>query len=128
VKLSGLVTRAYPDRVPPRLLRSWAQVLLDGFGPDRMMFGSDWPVCTLSPCSQVPPPGSTSCLKKAKTRIRPNGSVFHRGRERDFWRNVRTHPLHDPVAYKRREVGLHYLTGEPRNSRSTRSVSAEAPT
>jgi L-fuconolactonase len=21
---------------------------LDGFGPDRMMFGSDWPVCTLT--------------------------------------------------------------------------------
>jgi alkylation response protein AidB-like acyl-CoA dehydrogenase len=29
-----------------------------------------------------------------------------------FWRNVRTHTLHDPVAYKRREVGLHYLTGQ----------------
>ncbi|MGD0557962.1 MAG: acyl-CoA dehydrogenase family protein [Streptosporangiaceae bacterium] len=28
-----------------------------------------------------------------------------------FWRDVRTHTLHDPVAYKRREVGLHYLTG-----------------
>ncbi|QSE79945.1 acyl-CoA dehydrogenase family protein [Rhodococcus koreensis] len=29
-----------------------------------------------------------------------------------FWRNVRTHTLHDPVAYKRREVGGHLLTGE----------------
>jgi alkylation response protein AidB-like acyl-CoA dehydrogenase len=29
-----------------------------------------------------------------------------------FWRNVRTHTLHDPVAYKRREVGAHLLTGE----------------
>ncbi|ATY95097.1 acyl-CoA dehydrogenase family protein [Streptomyces bacillaris] len=29
-----------------------------------------------------------------------------------FWRNVRTHTLHDPVAYKRREVGRHVLTGE----------------
>jgi L-fuconolactonase len=48
VKLSGLVTRGYPDRVAPRLLRSWAQTLLDGFGPGRMMFGSDWPVCTLT--------------------------------------------------------------------------------
>ncbi|WP_037344455.1 acyl-CoA dehydrogenase family protein [Sciscionella sediminilitoris] len=28
-----------------------------------------------------------------------------------FWRNVRTHTLHDPVAYKRRELGAHYLTG-----------------
>jgi alkylation response protein AidB-like acyl-CoA dehydrogenase len=29
-----------------------------------------------------------------------------------FWRNVRTHTLHDPVAYKRHEVGEHYLTGK----------------
>ncbi|MFD0425814.1 acyl-CoA dehydrogenase family protein [Streptomyces parvus] len=29
-----------------------------------------------------------------------------------FWRNVRTHTLHDPVAYKRREVGRHVLIGE----------------
>lgn len=28
-----------------------------------------------------------------------------------FWRNVRTHTLHDPVTYKRREVGDHYLNG-----------------
>ncbi|SDG62048.1 acyl-CoA dehydrogenase family protein [Pseudonocardia oroxyli] len=29
-----------------------------------------------------------------------------------FWRNVRTHTLHDPVAYKRREVGALVLTDE----------------
>ncbi|GAY08200.1 acyl-CoA dehydrogenase family protein [Pseudonocardia sp. N23] len=29
-----------------------------------------------------------------------------------FWRNVRTHTLHDPVAYKRREVGAHLLRDE----------------
>jgi alkylation response protein AidB-like acyl-CoA dehydrogenase len=29
-----------------------------------------------------------------------------------FWRNVRTHTLHDPVAYKRREVGRWVLTAE----------------
>ncbi|MFI8993102.1 acyl-CoA dehydrogenase family protein [Streptomyces sp. NPDC053542] len=29
-----------------------------------------------------------------------------------FWRNIRTHTLHDPVAYKRREVGRFVLTGE----------------
>lgn len=28
-----------------------------------------------------------------------------------FWRNVRTHTLHDPVAYKKREVGDHFLNG-----------------
>lgn len=29
-----------------------------------------------------------------------------------FWRNARTLTLHDPVSYKAREVGAHYLTGE----------------
>lgn len=29
-----------------------------------------------------------------------------------FWRDVRTHTLHDPVAYKRREVGRWKLLGE----------------
>ncbi|GAA3109367.1 monooxygenase [Pseudonocardia yunnanensis] len=28
-----------------------------------------------------------------------------------FWRNARTHTLHDPVVYKQREVGEHFLTG-----------------
>jgi alkylation response protein AidB-like acyl-CoA dehydrogenase len=28
-----------------------------------------------------------------------------------YWRNVRTHTLHDPVAYKRREVGAYYVNG-----------------
>jgi alkylation response protein AidB-like acyl-CoA dehydrogenase len=28
-----------------------------------------------------------------------------------FWRNVRTHTPHDPVAYKQREVGDHFLNG-----------------
>ncbi|WP_435158723.1 acyl-CoA dehydrogenase family protein [Amycolatopsis sacchari] len=29
-----------------------------------------------------------------------------------FWRNLRTHSLHDPVAYKRREVGAYALLGQ----------------
>src|SRR5690606_30686912 len=29
-----------------------------------------------------------------------------------FWRNLRTHSLHDPVAYKRREVGRYTLLNE----------------
>lgn len=29
-----------------------------------------------------------------------------------FWRNVRTHSLHDPIAYKRREVGVFALLDE----------------
>ncbi|WP_029089859.1 acyl-CoA dehydrogenase family protein [Brevibacterium album] len=29
-----------------------------------------------------------------------------------FWRNARTHTLHDPVDYKKLEVGAHFLNGE----------------
>ncbi|MFL1378224.1 acyl-CoA dehydrogenase family protein [Nocardiopsis protaetiae] len=29
-----------------------------------------------------------------------------------YWRNLRTHTLHDPVAYKRREVGTYAVLGE----------------
>lgn len=29
-----------------------------------------------------------------------------------FWRNIRTHSLHDPIAHKRAEVGRHVLLGE----------------
>ncbi|MER7847871.1 amidohydrolase family protein [Kitasatospora sp. NPDC096077] len=47
-KLSGLVTEAdwahwtIPD------LRPYADLALEAFGPDRLMFGSDWPVCLLA--------------------------------------------------------------------------------
>lgn len=29
-----------------------------------------------------------------------------------YWRNVRTHTLHDPVDYKKIEVGAYFLHGE----------------
>ena len=46
VKLSGLVTEA--DAMPGvEDLRPYAELLLDAFGPERMLWGSDWPVCRL---------------------------------------------------------------------------------
>jgi L-fuconolactonase len=45
-KLSGLVTEAGPGWKVAGL-RPYADVVLDAFGPSRLMFGSDWPVCTL---------------------------------------------------------------------------------
>lgn len=47
VKLSGLVTEAAPGWTPADVL-PYARHVLDVFGPDRVMFGSDWPVCTLA--------------------------------------------------------------------------------
>jgi L-fuconolactonase len=46
-KLSGLVTEADWTGWTVRQLRPYAEVALDAFGPDRLMFGSDWPVCLL---------------------------------------------------------------------------------
>ncbi|MEU9352028.1 amidohydrolase family protein [Streptomyces griseoloalbus] len=47
-KLSGLVTEADPASWRTDDLRPYADVVLDAFGPGRLMFGSDWPVCTLA--------------------------------------------------------------------------------
>jgi L-fuconolactonase len=45
-KLSGLVTEASKDWTVHDL-RPYVEVVLEAFGPDRLMFGSDWPVCLL---------------------------------------------------------------------------------
>jgi L-fuconolactonase len=47
VKLSGLVTEA-PAHPGSADLRPYCDRLLSAFGPDRVMFGSDWPVCLLA--------------------------------------------------------------------------------
>jgi L-fuconolactonase len=46
-KLSGLVTEAGPGYSAARI-SPYAGRLIEAFGPDRLMFGSDWPVCTLA--------------------------------------------------------------------------------
>lgn len=48
VKLSGLVTEADHDAWTASQLRPYADVLIEQFGPERIMFGSDWPVCLLA--------------------------------------------------------------------------------
>ncbi|MGW0797469.1 amidohydrolase family protein [Streptomyces sp. NPDC002692] len=47
-KLSGLVTEADLAHWKADDLRPYAETALAAFGPDRLMFGSDWPVCTLA--------------------------------------------------------------------------------
>lgn len=39
-------------------------------------------------------------------------SIAHKAGFDHFWRNIRTHSLHDPVAHKRAEVGRFVLSGE----------------
>ncbi|MGW3093248.1 amidohydrolase family protein [Streptomyces sp. NPDC001102] len=47
-KLSGLVTEADLAAWTLDDLRPYADTALEVFGPGRLMFGSDWPVCTLA--------------------------------------------------------------------------------
>ncbi|WP_175412095.1 amidohydrolase [Streptomyces sp. TRM64462] len=47
-KLSGLVTEAAPGHWTAADLIPYADTVLDAFGPDRLMFGSDWPVCLVA--------------------------------------------------------------------------------
>jgi len=47
-KLSGLVTEANWSTWTIDDLRPFVDCALDSFGPDRMMFGSDYPVCLLA--------------------------------------------------------------------------------
>jgi L-fuconolactonase len=44
-KLSGLATEAGPDWSATKL-KPYVDVLLETFGPGRLMWGSDWPVLT----------------------------------------------------------------------------------
>ena len=46
-KLSGMVTEADVERWTIADLRPYSDLVLEAFGPDRVMFGSDWPVSTL---------------------------------------------------------------------------------
>jgi L-fuconolactonase len=47
-KVSGLVTEADWARWTPDDLADPIRVAVESFGPDRLLFGSDWPVCLLA--------------------------------------------------------------------------------
>jgi L-fuconolactonase len=47
-KLSGLVTEADWDTWTEEQVRPVIGTVLDVFGPERVMFGGDWPVLTLA--------------------------------------------------------------------------------
>lgn len=47
-KFSGVVTEVPGWRWFPELLRPYFEVVLEAFGSQRLMFGSDWPVCLVA--------------------------------------------------------------------------------
>lgn len=47
-KVSGMVTEADWRRWQPADFQPYLDVVFEAFGPERIMFGSDWPVCTVA--------------------------------------------------------------------------------
>jgi L-fuconolactonase len=47
-KLSGMVTEADWKNWKPSDLKPYVETAIESFGPERCMFGSDWPVCELA--------------------------------------------------------------------------------
>jgi L-fuconolactonase len=47
-KFSGVVTEVPGWRWSVDTVQPYFEVVLDAFGPDRLMFGSDWPVCLVA--------------------------------------------------------------------------------
>ena len=47
-KVSGMVTEADWENWTPKDFTKYLDVILDAFGVDRVLYGSDWPVCLLA--------------------------------------------------------------------------------
>jgi len=47
-KVSGILANADLEKWTPEDLRPYVEYVIECFGWDRVMFGSDWPVCTLA--------------------------------------------------------------------------------
>ncbi|MEU2221559.1 amidohydrolase family protein [Streptomyces sp. NPDC018347] len=79
-KLSGLVTEAGAGWTADDL-RPYTDTALEAFGPGRLMFGSDWPVCTLAAgypdvhdlarelTADLAPPERTALFETTATRV-----------------------------------------------------------
>ena len=47
-KVSGIVTEADWNNWTSENIKPYFEIILENFGPNRLMYGSDWPVCTLA--------------------------------------------------------------------------------
>jgi len=47
-KLSGMITEADFNTWTPKQLMPYMELVLNAFGPERIMYGSDWPVCLVA--------------------------------------------------------------------------------
>ncbi len=79
-KLSGLVTEADHQQWTEADLRPYLDIALDAFGPNRLMFGGDWPVSTLA----------TSYHRWLKTAESMLSALSETEKNNIFFRNAQT--------------------------------------
>ncbi len=82
-KLSGLVTEADWQKWQPQEIGPCLDVAFDCFGPDRLMIGSDWPVCMVAASYSRVVEIVTDYLKSFSTEIR---DAVMGGNAQRFWR------------------------------------------
>jgi predicted TIM-barrel fold metal-dependent hydrolase len=81
-KISGLVAYADPENWTLEDLRPWVDHVLDQFGWDRVVWGSDWPVCTLSSSLQRWVDAALTLTEKASPEDREK--LFQHNAERIY--------------------------------------------
>jgi L-fuconolactonase len=82
-KLSGMVTEADWQSWKPADLKPYVDVALEAFGPDRLMYGSDWPVSVLAGPYQQVFEALHECLGPLSTEERDH---VYRRTATDFYR------------------------------------------
>jgi L-fuconolactonase len=69
-KLSGMITEADPKSWTADHLRPYVNHVMQIFGPDRLMFGSDWPVCMLAGTWKEALAAFTQCIGAQPIEVR----------------------------------------------------------
>ncbi len=82
-KLSGLLTEAGPLAQDPQAVLPWMQHLLDTFGPQRLVWGSDWPVLELAGRYG---PWWRLCQELTASLTQAQRDAIFGGNARDFYR------------------------------------------
>lgn len=82
-KLSGLVTEADWRIWKPEQIAPYVDVALECFGPNRLMSGSDWPVCTLAASYTCAVNVTKNCLSRQTSEVR---DAVLGGTAQRFWR------------------------------------------
>ncbi|TDQ36437.1 amidohydrolase family protein [Aureibacillus halotolerans] len=77
VKLSGLVTEADHHSWKPDDVQRYIEHVHACFGSERMMFGSDWPVCRLAASYEQVLTLATNGLKKLELTKEERQAIFH---------------------------------------------------